>query len=166
MEAWLSCSYDLIASSTTCLWCWGVWSREFLPHPCYHRTDEKWVQLSYAHNFRAYSPTPSITGLALLCFPAEVQGLFVQDLQLSGTDFSFLWTQVQLSQLLLVLMWGRASLPSLCNCMVDERWGYISQLWAYVIHIFTKRFGSILVARRGTGPIFQRVVACVGQGQL
>lgn len=86
MEAWLSCSYDLIASSTTCLWCWGVWSREFLPHPCYHRTDEKWVQLSYAHNFRAYSPTSSITGLALLCFPAEVQGLFVQDLQLSGTD--------------------------------------------------------------------------------
>lgn len=108
----------------------GCVGRASLPLPCYHRTDEKWVQLSYVRNFRAYSPTPPIIGLALLCFPAEVQDLLFQELQLPGTDFLFLWTRVQLSQLPLVLIWGRASLPSLCNCMVDERWAYISLLWA------------------------------------
>lgn len=86
--------------------------------------------------------------------------------------FLFLWTQ-----LFPILMNTSPALPTTSG--VDMGKGispHPMQLyggWEVGLHLTTLGlshpyfwFGSILVARRGTGPIFQNVVACGGQGQL
>lgn len=62
---------------------WG-WGRASPLFQCHHMANEDWVQLSYAENFRASSPTPLPTGLAVLYFLSKVQDLLFQILQLLG----------------------------------------------------------------------------------
>lgn len=73
-------SYDHRASSRLL----GVGAEHHSP-ACYHKTDEKWRCLSQAHNFEAGSPTPLLTGLALLYSPDKLQGLLSQVLKVVGS---------------------------------------------------------------------------------
>lgn len=52
--------------------------------PCQHKADGQWNQWSHVHDFEAGSPTFLLTGLALLCCPGRVQGLFSWVLQLGA----------------------------------------------------------------------------------